>query len=97
MKYFAVIYDYNANNPRLDEVRPQHREFIETLHNQEQILGSGPFTDSKRGALIILKLDEDTTVDDVVTIMDGDPYWIEEIVNKRDIREWGPVTASFEI
>src|SRR5690625_3698848 len=49
MKYFAVLYEYNANHPRLADVRPAHREFIEVLHSQEQILGSGPFTDSKRG------------------------------------------------
>ena len=80
MKYFAVLYEYNANHPRLADVRPAHREFIEVLHSQEQILGS-----------------EGSTVEDAVTIMDGDPFWTEEIVHKREIREWGPVTASFEI
>ena len=80
MKFFAVIYEYNPNHPRLDEVRPEHREFIGTLHNQEQVLGSGPFTDSKGGALIVLQLNEETTLEDVITIMDGDPYWIEELV-----------------
>ena len=96
MKFFAVTYEYNPNHPRLDEVRPEHREFISTLNNQEQILGSGPFTDSKGGALIVLQLDEDTALEDVITIMDGDPYWIEELVQKREIREWNPVINSFE-
>ena len=97
MKYFAVLYEYNANHPRLADVRPAHREFIEVLHSQEQILGSGPFTDSKRGALIIVKLADGSTVEDAVTIMDGDPFWTEEIVHKREIREWGPVTAAVEM
>ena len=96
MKYFAVLYEYNANHPRLADVRPAHREFIGTLNDQHRILGSGPFTDSKGGALIVLQLDEDSSAEDAITIMDRDPFWIEELVNKREIREWNPVINSFE-
>ncbi|MFH0410763.1 YciI family protein [Corynebacterium sp. L4756] len=96
MKFYAVMYEYNPNHPRLDDVRPKHREFIGTLFNQDQIVGSGPFTDSKGGALIILQLNEETTMEDVITIMDGDPYWIEELVTKREIREWSPKSAVFD-
>src|SRR5699024_10202112 len=34
---------------------------------------------SRGGALIVLQLDSSTTVEDVTTIMDGDPYWVEEL------------------
>src|SRR5699024_278891 len=81
---------------RLDDVRPKHREFIGTLKSQDQILCSGPFTDSRGGALIVLQLDSSTTVEDVTTIMDGDLYWVEELIDKREIREWNPVINSFE-
>ena len=96
MKFFAVLYEYNADHPRLDDVRPKHREFIGTLKSKDQILGSGPFTDSRGGALIVLQLDSSTTVEDVTTIMDGDPYWVEGLIDKREIREWNPVINSFE-
>src|SRR5699024_12870231 len=33
LKYFAVIYDYNAYNTRLDVDLPQHCDIIDTFHN----------------------------------------------------------------
>ena len=31
MKYFAVSYDYNPNNPEIAKARPAHREFTAQL------------------------------------------------------------------
>lgn len=97
MKYFAFIYDYNPNDPRLADVRPKHRDFINGLKAQGRILGSGPFTDSKGGALIVTQYeDENTTVAQAIELMDGDPFHTEGIVTARAVREWNPVINSFE-
>lgn len=97
MKYFAVSYEYNPSNPRLTEVRPAHREFIGALHAEGNILGSGPHTDSKGGALIVLQFDDaDVAVADVLAIMDQDPFWEAGLVTARSVREWNPVINCFE-
>lgn len=96
MQYFAFIYEYNPLNPRLGDVRPAHREFIGALHAEGKICGSGPFTDSKGGALIVLQFPEgEADVKAAMDIMDKDPFWAEGIVTAREIREWNPVINSF--
>ena len=97
MKYFAASYDYNPNNPRIAEERPNHREFIGHLNDAGQILGSGPHPDSKGGALIVVQFaGEDITLEQVIALMDQDPFWAEGLVTARAIREWNPVINSFE-
>ncbi len=96
MKYFAISYDYDPQDPRLEEVRPRHREFTSQLFDAGQILGSGPHPDSRGGALIIVQSDnEETTVADIEKLMDADPYRLEGVLNGRDVREWTPVRALF--
>ncbi|MDY3126767.1 MAG: YciI family protein [Corynebacterium sp.] len=96
MKYFAFIYKYNPQDPRIAEVRPAHREFIAKLADENRILGSGPFTDSEGGALIVLQLPTDSEVDKAIAIMDEDPFFSNNLVSRRDVREWNPVINSFE-
>lgn len=96
MKYFAVSYEYNPKNPIIAQTRPQHREFIGVLQEKGQICGSGPFTDSKGGALIVLQFeDESIEVAQVIELMDQDPFYTEGAVTGRAFREWNPVINSF--
>ena len=96
MKYFAVSYEYNPQNPAIAENRPAHREFIGDLNEKGIILGSGPFTDSKGGALIVLQFtDEATEVAEAIKIMDQDPFFVCGAVPARAFREWNPVINSF--
>ena len=96
MKYFAVSSEYNPSNPVIAEVRPKHREFIGALHDKGQICGSGPYTDSKGGALIVLKFeDESVKVADVIALMDQDPFYTEGAVTGRAFRELNPIINSF--
>ena len=96
MKYFAVSYEYNPSNPVIANVRPKHREFIGALHEKGQICGSGPFTDSKGGALIVLQFeDESIEVAQVIALMDQDLFSTEGAVTGRAFREWNPVINSF--
>lgn len=96
MKYFAVKYDYPADSEGIASVRPIHREFIGTLLDDGKIVGSGPFADGEGGALIVIQLANDATIDDAHTLMDRDPFYAEGVITGRSIREWNPVINSFE-
>lgn len=96
MKYFAVSYQYRPDNPVIAEQRPAHREFIGQLNERGHILGSGPFTDSVGGALIVVQSEaEDFDVPQVMELMDADPFYTSGAVTARDIRAWNPVINSF--
>lgn len=95
MKYFAAIYDYRPDNPVVADTRPQHREYIASLHAEGKIHGSGPFTDSYGGALIVFSLDDAATVADALALTDADPFVQAGVVTKRAVREWNPVITGF--
>jgi len=87
MKYFAVSYDYNPNNPEIAKARPAHREFTAQLFEEGTIIATGPLTDSKGGALVIVGLADDA--------MDKDPFYQAGCITGRSFREWNPVNARF--
>lgn len=91
MKYFAAIYDYKPQNPLVAQTRAQHREFIAALHAEGKIFGSGPFTDTFGGALIIFALSDDAQVADALKLTEEDPFVQAGVVTARSVREWNPV------
>ena len=95
MKYFAVSYDYNPTNPEIAKARPAHREFTSQLFEEGSIIATGPLTDSKGGALIIVALDDDAVVADAIALMDNDPFYQAGCITGRSFREWSPVNARF--
>ena len=95
MKYFAVSYDYNPNNPEIAKARPAHREFTAQLFEEGTIIATGPLTDSKGGALIIVGLADGAVVADAIALMDNDPFYQASCITGRSFREWNPVNARF--
>lgn len=95
MKYFAITYKYDPESAAIAEHRPIHREFIGKLNDEGKILGSGPHPDAEGGALIVVKLGDDATVDTATELMNGDPFYSEGALNDRTVREWNPVINSF--
>src|ERR1035437_5047611 len=53
---FAVIVDYNPDDPKVPVVRPAHREYLTGLRANGKLAISGPFTEGG-GALIVLEAD----------------------------------------
>ena len=49
MTIYAVSYRYDPANPRIAEVRPDHRAFIAGLKDEGKIIGSGPTPSPKAG------------------------------------------------
>lgn len=95
MKYVAVTYEYHPHHPELAKVRPLHREFIAELKDKGFILGSGPYTDSAGGALIVVQLADDAPVSAAIDLLDEDPFHTHAIATRRYFREWNPVINSF--
>lgn len=95
MNYFAVSYRYPADSEAIASTRPIHREFLGSLKEKGQLVGSGPFLDSDGGALIIIRLPETATVADATELMDKDPFHTEGVLDGRDIRPWNPVLNVF--
>lgn len=95
MTYFAVLYTYNPDSEKVAEVRTVHREFIANLHAEGKIVGSGPFVDGDGGALIVIKLEEGSNLVDAETLMNNDPFHVENVLDNRVIRSWTPVTKDF--
>lgn len=95
MTYFAVLYSYNPASEKVVETRPVHREFIAKLHGEGKIVGSGPFVDSDGGALIVIQLDEGSNLADAEQLMNQDPFFSRNVIDRREIRTWNPVTNIF--
>ena len=95
MKYYAFIYRYQPDSSLVIDTRPEHREFIRGLHSAGRILGSGPLVDAAGGALIIVQLDSDSSLDQALALMDQDPFYARGAIESRECREWNPVINSF--
>lgn len=95
MTYFAVTYSYSPDSDEIVDLRPVHREFIGGLKDNGQIVGSGPFTDGEGGALIIIELEDGATLADAESLMNKDPFHIEDALDNRSIRVWNPVIKTF--
>lgn len=91
MNTFAVLYEYDPENPAIAETRPEHRKFLRSLLDSGRLIGSGPFTDAEGGALIVISLEEGASVADVEKVMDDDPFTVAGLIQKRTVRPWNPV------
>jgi len=92
MAYYAVRYSY-ADDPRLDEIRPEHRAFLGRLAEAGSLEASGPYVDVKpASALLILRAD---SADEVRSLLEDDPFQQHGLVAGIDVTEWTPVIGVF--
>jgi uncharacterized protein YciI len=87
MATFAVTYAYSdATVGERDEHRPRHVEFLPPQFDGGRLLTSGPFASGESpGALLILKGDSKA---DVEALMDLDPFFSNNLIEERTIRQW---------
>ncbi len=89
---FAAIIEYLQDKPKVDEIRPTHRQYLRGLKEKGQIAATGPFTDDS-GALIIY---EAATKEEAEALLKADPFNQAGIFLKYVIRPWNPVMANRE-
>ncbi|MFC8599834.1 MULTISPECIES: YciI family protein [unclassified Isoptericola] len=96
MSVFAVTYVYVADPDRLDAVRPEHREFLQGLHDRNALHVSGPLPATPegepRGALLVVEADDATAA---LELLADDPFHREGLVAHRAAREFVPVVGGF--
>lgn len=86
MALFAVTIIYGDNERKL-EVRPKHREYLQTLLDAGKLHESGPFTD-ETGALLIYEVETEAEAKELLA---NDPYTAGGVIGEATIKEWNVV------
>ncbi len=93
MTVFAVEYVYAENSTELrNEHRPKHREYLGSFLAEDasvRLLASGP-TPANDGALLIMAAQSE---EELVKVLDNDPFKLSGAVAKSILTEWNPVTG----
>lgn len=88
MSYFAVHYSYTSTPGALDELRPEHRAFLNSL-TDGPVVASGPYVGVESpAALLIVKAASAREVED---LLDQDPFWAAGLIEERIVTEWNPL------
>lgn len=95
MNVFAIEYKYSPDSSAIQAIRPRHREFLGGLKAQGNLIGSGPYTDGDGGALIVIRLEEGSTLDQARELMNQDPFYSEGALEGRTFHTWNPVLNIF--
>jgi uncharacterized protein YciI len=91
MAVFAVQYVYTDDVEQVNAIRPIHREWLQHLLDQGDLLASGPMVDYP-AALLIFKSESQETMS---ALLDQDPFDIAGVIVEREVREWNPVFGPF--
>ena len=86
MPVFAVLYRYTDEHERRQEVRPSHRKFLTSLEGA--LLCAGPFgPEEAAGALLLFRA---SSADDVLALIEMDPFRVQDLVASVEVRRWQP-------
>ncbi len=93
MNLFAVEYVYDqARTADIDALRPQHLEFLRQLHEDGRLVAAGRWQDAATPGALLLVHGQDH--DDVLHLLDGDPFHRAHLVVRRTARPWQPAVGS---
>jgi uncharacterized protein YciI len=84
---FAVIADYQPDDPKIPEVRPVHRQYLTELIAKGKLVISGPFPEVG-GALIVLEAD---SKDEAEALVKADPFTQAGVFTSYVIYPWNPI------
>jgi uncharacterized protein YciI len=85
---FVVELEFSGDPARL-ELRPQHRERLNALHEAGVVRLAGPWADES-GAILVLDVPDEAGVHEV---LDADPYYRAPGVTVRRIVEWNVIVG----
>ncbi|NJC21924.1 hypothetical protein BJ994_001000 [Arthrobacter pigmenti] len=90
MSVFAVEYVYGAEAAAArDEHRPAHREWLNGLVKQGNVLASGPFVDNA-GALLLFVAESEA---DLNELLKQDPFATAGTISAVKTTQWNPVVG----
>jgi uncharacterized protein len=89
MTIYAVTYRYSDDVAKRDRVRPEHREYLRGLADRGLLLLSGPHGPSEPpGALLLFRAADKA---EVSSLIEKDPFTINEVITATETVEWEPV------
>lgn len=88
MKY-VLLYDGAADMNRAREIFPAHRAKWQEFVVRGELVMIGPFTDPRQGAMGVF-----TTRAAAEEFVRVDPFVLEGVVKKWELREWREALAS---
>lgn len=90
--YFILFYDYVENIvERRAPFRESHLALISEFINRGELVLGGAFANPVDSAAIVFKVDDKSKIEAFVEM---DPYVINGLVSKWQIREWTVVVGS---
>lgn len=90
---FAVEYVYDQTRTEdLESLRPQHRAFLQGLHEAGDLVAAGRWQDAGApGALILIEAYDDAKA---LALLDADPFHRAHLISRRTARAWTPVIGK---
>jgi uncharacterized protein len=86
---FLLSYGYNDTDLRAQR-RDDHVAYLNKLKEEGSLVAAGPYTDLTGGTILY----QADTVQDVETLIAGDPYTQAEVTKDRHLREWKVTVGS---
>jgi uncharacterized protein len=87
---FAATIEYLQDVDKVNAIRPQHRAYLTSLIEKNQLVGSGPFHDAS-GALIIY---EANAMEEAEALLKADPFYAAGVFLSWKIRPWKMVFSN---
>ncbi|ROR74470.1 YciI family protein [Bogoriella caseilytica] len=90
---FAVEYVYDQTRTEdLESLRPQHRDFLQHLHDEGSLVVAGRWQDAGApGALLIVEAYDDAAA---LELLDADPFHRAHLITQRTARAWSPAIGK---
>lgn len=89
MATWTIEYAYDDRSDERDRHRPAHREYLNGLLNNGDLLTYGRYDDDGApGALLVCVAEDVAAVEELIA---GDPFVAQELVPERRIRRWAAV------
>lgn len=95
MALFAIEYLYDPTQAAaMDEVRPEHRAHLRSLHDAGQIKLVGSWVDDPHpGALIAVEANDK---DAALQVLKDDPFLSHNFILERKVHQWNVIIGSIQ-
>lgn len=93
MALFAIEYFYDpAAAAKMDEVRPDHRAHLRSLHDQGIVKLVGSWVDDPHpGALIAVEAESG---EDALAALAEDPFFLAGFITDRKMHQWNVIIGE---
>lgn len=88
---FYVVRNTYRDVPRLAEVRPQHREYLASLHGKLRLGGPLPTEIPPAGLMVFEVADRG----ELEALLLNDPLVAADLIAAQDVEEWTPSIGEF--